>query len=188
MVRDVSGSPAHGNGATRPPVELARAHEEFEVLAQTHSLYSALAHLKGDDQAALGHAHHAVEVAEKIGSAFSRVLAYHALGQARMLRGESTAAVDALERALAIGRDRHTARQNEAEVLALLAEARLTQGDSRAARETAEQALTVARERGTRMWECAAHPTPGACAPAGRGRARKGRHGGGVRTGIELGR
>jgi len=79
---------------------------KVEVLAQTHSLYSALAHLKGDDQAALGHAHHAVEVAEKIGSAFSRVLAYHARGQARMLRGESTAAVDALERALAIGRDR----------------------------------------------------------------------------------
>jgi len=126
MVRDVSGSPAHGNGATRRPVELARAHEEFEVLAQTHSLYSALAHLKGDDQAALGHAHHPVEVAEKIGSAFSRVLAYHALGQARMLRGESTAAVDALERALAIGRDRHTARQNEAEVLALLADSSRT--------------------------------------------------------------
>jgi tetratricopeptide (TPR) repeat protein len=142
-------------------VELARAHDEFEVLAQTHSFYSALACLEGDDQAALGHAHHAVEVAEKIGSAFSRVLAYHALGEARMLRGESAAAVDALERALAIGRERHTARQNEAEVLALLAEARLTRGDSRAARETAEQALTVARERGTRMWECAAHLTLG---------------------------
>src|SRR5437773_3504684 len=132
MVRDVSGSPAHGNGATRrrdPRLRSssrARARMKVEVLAQTHSLYSALAHLKGDDQAALGHAHHAVEVAEKIGSAFSWVLAYHARGQARMLRGESTAAVDALERALAIGRDRHTARQNEAEVLVLLADSSRT--------------------------------------------------------------
>src|SRR5262249_23287893 len=38
-------------------VELARAHDDFEVLAQTHSFVSALACLEGDDQAALRHAH-----------------------------------------------------------------------------------------------------------------------------------
>jgi tetratricopeptide (TPR) repeat protein len=138
-------------------VELARAHDDFEVLAQTHSFSSTLACLTGDDRAALRHAHHALEIAEKTGSAFSRVLAYHALGEARLLGGESTAAVDALERALAIGHDRHTARQDEPLILAWLAEAHLTAGSTRAARETAERALTAARERGMRMAECAAH-------------------------------
>jgi tetratricopeptide (TPR) repeat protein len=150
----------HLDDATREfdrAVELARAHDDFEVLSQTYSFFSGLAYFKGDAEAALGHAHHALEIAEKTGSAFSRVLAYHALGEARMLRGDSTAAVSALERALAIGQDRHTARQDEALILVSLAEACLTLGDSRAARETADQALTVARERGMRMAECAAH-------------------------------
>jgi class 3 adenylate cyclase/tetratricopeptide (TPR) repeat protein len=137
--------------------ELARAHGDFEVLAQTHSFSSLRAWLEGDDQAALGQAHHAVEIAEKIGSAFSRVLAYASLGDARMLRGESAAAVDAFERALAIGQDRRTARQAEAGILALLAEARCALGDFRWARETAGRALAMARERGMRKLECMAH-------------------------------
>src|SRR5262249_30175191 len=138
-------------------VELARAHEDFEVLAQALSFSSALACLECDEQAALAHAHHALEVAEKTGSAFSRILAYHALGEVQTLRGESTAAIVALERALAIARDRHAGRQDEAQVMVVLAEAHLAAGDPRAARETAERALTVARERGMRMAECAAH-------------------------------
>src|SRR5262245_29761962 len=138
-------------------VELARAHEDFEVLAQALAFSTHLACLECDEQAALAHAQHALEIAEKTGSAFSRILAYHALGEVQTLRGESSAAVDTLERALAIGRDRQAGRQNEALILPLLAEAHLAAGDPRAARETAERALTVARERGMRMAESAAH-------------------------------
>src|SRR5262249_54582530 len=110
-------------------VELARTHDDFEVLAQALSFCCDLACLEGDAQAALPHARRALEIAEKTGGAFSRVLAYPALGEVQILRGEPTAAVDALERALAIGQDRHTARQDEALILALLAEARLAAGD-----------------------------------------------------------
>src|SRR5262245_17044993 len=138
-------------------VELARAHDDFEVLAQTHAFSCILACLEADEHSALAHAHHALEIAEKTGSAFSRVLAHHALGEARLLRREPSAAVDALERALAIGRDRQAGRQDEAMILSWLAEARLAAGAHRAARESAERALTLARERGMRMAECAAH-------------------------------
>jgi adenylate cyclase len=137
-------------------VALARAHDDFEVLSQTYSFVSVLACLEGDAEAALAHAHDALEIAEKSGSAFSRVLAYHALGEAQILRGEAAMAVAALERALTIARERHTARQAEPLILAMLAEAHLALGASRAAREAAEEALTMARERGIRMAECAA--------------------------------
>jgi tetratricopeptide (TPR) repeat protein len=134
-----------------------RAHDDFEVLAQTHAFSCLRAWLEADEHSALAHAHHALEIAEKTGSAFSRVLAHHALGEARLLRGESSAAVDALERALAIGRDRQAGRQNEPFILSSLADARLAAGDPRAAREAAERAVTLARERGMQMGECAAH-------------------------------
>jgi hypothetical protein len=76
------------------------------------------------------------------------MLAHHALGAARLLRGEASAAVDALERALAIGRDRQAGRQNEAVMLPLLAEAHLAAGDPRAARETAERGTRAGIEPG----------------------------------------
>jgi tetratricopeptide (TPR) repeat protein len=150
----------HLDDATRAcdrAVELARAHDDFEVLAQALSFASTLASLEANGDAAFAHARHALEIAEKTGSAFSRILAHHALGEALLLQGQASAAVDALQRALAILQDRHAGRQDEPGILRVLAEAHLAAGDPRAAREAAEGSLTIARERGMRMAECAAH-------------------------------
>jgi len=79
------------------------------------------------------------------------------VAQAELARGDPTAAVAAIERGLAIGRDSNTARQFEADVLACLAEALAGTGRFAEAREAAERAVASGRERGTKMWECAAN-------------------------------
>jgi adenylate cyclase len=138
-------------------LELARQHGDTENLGWVHTAYVELVANTGRAEAALGHARDAVEIAAKIGSPFSRVWAYEALGIAHILTDEWSNAVEALERALEIARDTHADLADEPSVLAYLAQAYLGLGDDSRAHETADEAVAVARRRGTKYFECAAH-------------------------------
>ena len=135
---------------------LARTHDDAELVAQTSWCRSAFAYVAGDEAESLAYARQAVEIAERIGSTFARVLAHYALAQAQIMAGDAAAAIAAAEHALATARASHTARQAEPDGLALLAAAQTACGWARVARETASLAITLAHERGIRVAECAA--------------------------------
>jgi len=140
--------------------QLARQHGEAEILGWVHAIYVALAWLSGQGpQAALGHARHAVEIAEKIGSPFSCVVAYVWLGQAYLMTKDWSQAAGALEQGLRITSEKRAGLVFEALMLALLARAYLELGENGRARTTVDEAIAVARRRGTRFWECVAHIT-----------------------------
>jgi adenylate cyclase len=138
-------------------VQLARRHGDAEILGWSHGGYVWLAQDTGRTEAALTHARHAVEIAEKIGSPFSRVNAYEVLGNAHILTEEWSQGAAALERALDIARETRTGLNDEGRLLAGLAQARLGLGDNSRARTTADEAVAVARRRGTKYFECRAH-------------------------------
>jgi adenylate cyclase len=140
-------------------VELARQQGEAEILGWAHTYYVWLARSTGRPGAALGHARRAVEIAERIGSPLSRVLAYGSLGEAHLLTEEWGEAAGVLDRALEIARETRAALLEEATLLVRLAEAYLGLGEDSRARATADEALAVARRRGTKLYECDAHLT-----------------------------
>jgi class 3 adenylate cyclase/tetratricopeptide (TPR) repeat protein len=135
---------------------LARAHGATEILGWAHFSYALSAESAGNLEGALQHARQSLEIAEKIGSTFSRAAACVALGRVHNSRGEWDAALAAFEQALALIRERRTSAEQEAGVLAGLADAHLGRGDRAQARRTAEHAVAVARQRGTRVQEISA--------------------------------
>jgi tetratricopeptide (TPR) repeat protein len=138
-------------------VELARQQGDAEVLGWAHGAYVWLARNTGRPVAALNHARHAVEIAERIGSPLSRVGAYGSLGHAHILTEEWGEAAGVLDRALEIAREMRVALLVEGWVLVFLAEAYLGLGEDSRARATADEAVAVARRRGTKLFECNAH-------------------------------
>jgi tetratricopeptide (TPR) repeat protein len=137
-------------------IRAASRHGEFENRGWAEDFWVTQSWAAGDAEAARHHARAAVEIAETTRSAFSRVLAYKALGVAHVLGGAWAEAIESLEPSLGIARDAKANLLEEASVLALLAEAHLGAGDAGRARLLADEAVTAARRRGTRMYECQA--------------------------------
>jgi tetratricopeptide (TPR) repeat protein len=104
----------------------------------------------GDVRAA---ARQAMEIAEELGSTFSRVNAYNYLGTAQLLHDDWAEAERALSTALELARLNRTGREYEAQLLLRLARARLGRGDAAGARRAAEEAVTLAGERGQPSYE-----------------------------------
>ncbi len=138
-------------------IRLAREHSEVDVLCWTHPAYVKAAQVTGDTATAHRHALATVEVAERTGSHFARLRAYHAFGGAAVLRGEWGEAVAALEAALALHRELRTLLLFEASTLARLAEAYLGRGDFTRARRAAEEAVEAGQRRGTAVRRLEAH-------------------------------
>jgi len=107
-------------------------------------------------ESALAHARQSLEIALRIGSTFSRVAAYSAVGHAHLLRGEWDESVDAIEQCLEVTRDRRTGVEQESRALVTLAEAHLGRGDLGRARAAADEAVERARRGGTVINEPAA--------------------------------
>jgi adenylate cyclase len=99
----------------------------------------------GDVRAA---ARQALEIAEEIGSTFSRLGAYSYLGTAQLVHEDWAEAERALSTALELVRLNRTGREYEAQLLLRLARARLGRGDAAEARRAAEEAVQLAGERG----------------------------------------
>lgn len=136
-------------------IAISDPQRDAEVAGWIGGWQVELAGASGAMDGAIDEGRRALEVAERRGSPFSRVVALAYLGRAHALRGEGPAAVAALERSLALARTRRTGLEAEAAVLADLAEACRTTGDVERALRLANEAVEVARRRGQRIDECA---------------------------------
>ena len=128
---------------------LSRQHGEPENLAWALGNCSTVVRNTGERQGAVARAREAVEIAEKIGSHFSRTLAYGALSTALTLDGEYSEAAAAAERSLQIARETRTGLMDEAGYLVSLADAHLGLGETDRGCALAEEAAAVARRRDT---------------------------------------
>ena len=135
---------------------LAREHGETELLGWAHELSAHVAAFRGDSDRALDHARQAFDIAERIGSSFSRTSAYDALGCVHLANQGWASAASAFEQALSIVRERGIGLHWEPRILAELAEAQLGGGDVEKARATAEDAVRRVRALSTKVTECRA--------------------------------
>jgi tetratricopeptide (TPR) repeat protein len=107
-----------------------------------------LAYFAGEPEAALTNAQQALEIAERIGSSFSRAHTWFFLGVAERMRGEWRRAIEALERSVAIASEGRTAVEGEAWRLAVLGESYLGLGDPERALSLVTEGVEIARGQG----------------------------------------
>ncbi len=129
-------------------LRVAQEQGDLSTQSWAHGGYVVLARFTREVETVLSHATQGYEIAERIGDAFSRVLALYCLGYARLMVGEPDEAITALERSIELGREARTGLQWEALLSAGLAEALLSAGDHQRALDTARESVTLARERG----------------------------------------
>jgi tetratricopeptide (TPR) repeat protein len=98
-----------------------------------------------------------LELAERIGSSYSRVQGHLRVAEAQVLHGEWDDAVCACEEALEMSNEHQTCLEEESHIFYRLAEARLGAGDLRAAQAVAEQGIRLAQERGQLYFEALNH-------------------------------
>jgi tetratricopeptide (TPR) repeat protein len=115
------------------------------------------AYLYGDPERAITHAQQAVEIAERIGDAFSRTWSWVWLGRAAGMGGKWEQAIEAIRRAQAISSERRTAADAEGWSLVFLAEAHQGLGDTERATSLARDAVTLLRVREQLTGELAAN-------------------------------
>ena len=128
-------------------MKLAREQGDIETVGWGHMWSTWHAYFTGEPESALGHAQQALEIAERIGDAFSRAWAWFFLGLGELMRGEWRQAIEALDRSLAMARERRTSVEGDSFRLGLLGEAHLGLGDAERARGLAEQGLEIVQER-----------------------------------------
>jgi class 3 adenylate cyclase/tetratricopeptide (TPR) repeat protein len=137
-----------GRALIEQGMDMAREQGDLEVVGWGHMWGTWLAFFAGDPEAAHAHAQQSLEIAERIGDAFSRAYAWFWLGLAEVMRGEWARARDALERSMALARERRTAMDAEGLRLGILAEAYLGLGEQERARGLAREGIEAARATG----------------------------------------
>jgi class 3 adenylate cyclase/tetratricopeptide (TPR) repeat protein len=143
------GYPEEAASSLERALPAAQAQGDLETEGWAHMAYVSLARVNGQTELALGHATQGYELAERIGSAFSRIWALYNLGYARFMVGEPDEAIAALERSIELGREARTGLENDSYRVAGLSEALLGAGDT--ARAPAEESVSLARERGSEV-------------------------------------
>ena len=144
----------------REAIRRARSRDPSDVLVWSLAATALISDYSGDSaasplaQEARRYALEAVDLAERMGSHFSRVYAYQWLGLAHMLHSNWPAAAEALEVALALARQHRTGLESESDILANLSRAYLGTDDVARARAAAEQAIERAGAQGARYFEC----------------------------------
>ena len=134
-------------------MKLAREQGDTETVGWGHMWSTWHAYWSGEPELAMAHAQQALEIAERIGDSFSRAWAWYFLGLGEQMRGEWRQAIEALERSLAIARERRTSVEGDAFRLGLLGESHLGLGEVERARGLIEQGLEIVQERGQRVGE-----------------------------------
>jgi class 3 adenylate cyclase/tetratricopeptide (TPR) repeat protein len=148
MILASMGYPEESASEFDRALRVAQEQGDIETQGWAHSCCVWLLRFTGELETVLSHATQGYEIAERIGGAFSRVVALHCLGYARLMVGETDGAIAAFERSIELGRETRTGLEQEAARFAGLAEALLSAGDHRRALEAAQQSVTLARERG----------------------------------------
>jgi tetratricopeptide (TPR) repeat protein len=136
-------------------IERARALQQFTPLWVSHNCHVFRCEVTGEASSALAHAREAVEYTERTGNQQGRVFAHQSLGIANVLNGAWHDALEVLQQALAIGRERRL-QIWEGRVLAVMAAAHLGLSDCAKALAIADESIAVCRQRGTRIGEFSA--------------------------------
>jgi tetratricopeptide (TPR) repeat protein len=137
--------------------ELARTLGALENLGFALSDWAVLEAVRGDVRAGLEHASRAFELAVRVGTAFSRLIASHRLAEVQNAGGRHAEAAEALEAALAVVRASRVGGAYEGQFLTSLSDARLGLGEAARARAAAEEAVAVVERQGTRIHAIGAH-------------------------------
>jgi class 3 adenylate cyclase/tetratricopeptide (TPR) repeat protein len=132
---------------------IAREQDDIETLGWSHMWRVWLGYYEGTGEGQLAHAQQSLEIAERLGDSFSRTWSWYWLGYAQKELGEFELAVEALERARALSKDRRTAVEAEPYRLAVLGEAYAGLGDIGRAGELAQASIELARNAGQRAAE-----------------------------------
>jgi class 3 adenylate cyclase/tetratricopeptide (TPR) repeat protein len=119
----------------------------LETVGWGHMFSVSNAYRCGDAERAMLHAQESMEIAERIGDAFSRTWAWAWIGVASVMAGQWDRAIEALERAQAISTERRAGADAESWVLTWLAEAHHGLGDSERATGLVRDAAALARKR-----------------------------------------
>jgi class 3 adenylate cyclase len=159
------GCLAEAQEIVRQAIQVSRSHNLPEALAWGLGVLVTVRHYVGEyaDQSAADRsaeearrcALEAVQIAERVGSPFSRSHAYRVLGVAHMLHGAWNEASVVLEEALALARE-HSGLEYESNMLALVSRAYLGANDTAGARVRAVEAIACAHTQGALFFECSA--------------------------------
>jgi class 3 adenylate cyclase/tetratricopeptide (TPR) repeat protein len=148
------GQPREGRLELNRRLELARTAQQLFPVLTSHCFLVIHCEVTGEVAAALAHSRDAVDCAERIGSPLGKIFAYWALGVANVLNREWRDALEPLEQAMAVGRERRL-QTWESRALAAIAAAHLGLDDPAKALAIAEEAIALSRRLGTR-WEFSA--------------------------------
>jgi tetratricopeptide (TPR) repeat protein len=133
---------------------LARQREKDELLGWILGCCCGLlARWAEDPSSAVVQAQQSIEIAEKNGSPLSLSFALSGLGRALLASGNAGAAVEIIERAVALSREGRVQVNWLPWNLAGLADAHTAGGDADASREAADEAIALAQRIGTRVFE-----------------------------------
>ncbi len=144
------GRPGDGRREILENIELARGQGDHRSLGGAFINATEIAWLVGDAASTTSYARLRIELNEKTGGHVGRTPLV-SLGAAHVLRREWPEAIDFLEQALAV--DRQRARRGDSDTLAHLALAQLGSGDVPKARETALEAVALTSKQGTKLHE-----------------------------------
>jgi tetratricopeptide (TPR) repeat protein len=131
-------------------LRLARENDETEILTWAPSGYVYGAEYTGNLAETIDVARRMIEVAEKTGNNFSRVVSLFSLGHAHLLNGDLGEARDLLEGALARARESNVGLLSEGRTLSYLAEAYLELGEHDRALAAAREGLEICQGHGMR--------------------------------------
>jgi ATP/maltotriose-dependent transcriptional regulator MalT len=116
-------------------------------------MIGSLSFVLGEPGEGLGHARTGLEIALRLGSPISQVLAYNSLGNAQIIRDEWDDAAASAEEMLRVIHESRTGIQYEAWALATLATAELGRGNDEAARTATERGVAIAAKQGVVLQE-----------------------------------
>jgi adenylate cyclase len=143
-------------------IQIARRSDRKEELGWVLGACAALAVLRGEhrnseapdlDRAMV----EALEIAETLGSSFSRAISMYDLTLSHIVAERWTEAIDSGRRALRMAREERAGTESIVTTLCWLVTATLRTGDADGARELAEEALRTSERFGARLGQAQAH-------------------------------
>ena len=148
----LTGHPREGAAELDRVIELARTSQRLHLLFLAHALRVFGYEVMGEAAPALAHGREAVAYAERTGNQSGRALGYVSLGLANVLNHAWHDALEVLEKALTVGRERRLSVL-EGGVLAMKGAAHLGLGDPATALTLSGEAIPFTRRLGSRFWE-----------------------------------
>jgi adenylate cyclase len=149
------GYPGMGGTELDKVIDVARTSQRLGPLWFSRAFHVLRCEVTGEAAPALTHAREALEDAERAGMQVGQVVCYFALGVAHVLNRAWRDALDVLEQALGIGRERRLVLW-ESGVVAAMAAAHLGLGDCDRALALSEEAIAISGRRGSRFREFSA--------------------------------